>query len=456
MDAQKQRAFVWVVMLYKYHNINGTKGVRMNISHLLLTILAVSIISGCASSGTQYPKISHEDAASFEKLLLDKYVARSQKVAPEKLYVQPTNKKEKCKLPTSSDQLQRRNFKAYWDGDCKNGYAYGLGRDIAISDTHHVEEITIHDGTFDYKQKPIIFYDFVNNFVRYEFRGENMFEKTGLTEKYDIQNNNLNVLHTTEKWNGIDNQLWIHSSPLGPKKTYGNGSNGVIFEFQDATGIPAKSDDAVYVVEIKNYQSVKGGVAIARYGNGQIRHFKIGSTGQKSLVQIPKSYTDHIEAKRQEIYNAIPQINKHLEFVKRTEREYLYLACNGQHKIKGLDKKTATKICNWRNEMQPMYQAAIENSKKQLEQLLQSVEKAENERVLKQKIAQQQRTIEQQRNQQSMSEITNSLNSLSNSLRSSAAQTQQFMQPMPIYQPAPLGSSDRINCITTGPVTSCR
>ena len=106
--------------------------------------------------------------------------------------------------------------------------------------------------------------------------------------------------------------------------------------------------------------------------------------------------------------------------------------------------------------MQPMYQAAIENAKKQLEQRLQSVEKAENERALKQKIAQQQRTIEQQRNQQAMSEITNSLNSLSNSLRSSAAQTQQFIQPMPVYQPAPLGSSGRINCITTGPLTSCR
>jgi len=444
------------VMLYKNQNINGTKGVRMNISSLLLTIFAVSIISGCASTGTQYPKISHEEAESFEKSLLDKHVASSPRTASEKLYVQPINKNEKCKLPTSSDQLQRRNFKAYWDGDCKNGYAHGLGRDIAISDTHHIEEITIHDGTFEYKQQPTIFYDFVNNFVVYAFHGVNQFEKISLTEKYEIGNNNLSVVHAIEKGDQKGNLLWIHSSPLNPKKTYGNASNGVVFEFQDATGIPAKYDDTVYVVEMKNYQHVQGGVAIAKYGNGQIRHFKIGSTGQKSLVQIPKSYTDHIETKRQEIYNAIPQINNAIDHVKKIEREYLYLACNGKHKINGLDIKIATKICNWRKEMQPMYQAAIENAKKQLEQRLQSVEKAENERALKQKIAQQQRTIEQQRNQQAMSEITNSLNSLSNSLRSSAAQTQQFIQPMPVYQPAPLGSSGRINCITTGPLTSCR
>lgn len=57
---------------------------------------------------------------------------------PEKLYTQPVNKTEPCKLPTDKSQLERNNFRAYWDGTCKNGYAYGLGRDIALSDTHHL------------------------------------------------------------------------------------------------------------------------------------------------------------------------------------------------------------------------------------------------------------------------------------------------------------------------------
>lgn len=428
----------------------------MNIYYLLLTIVAVSIISGCASPGNQFPKISHEEAASFEKSLMYKHVAPSPRTASEKLYVQPINKNEKCKLPTTSDQLQRRNFKAYWDGDCKNGYAFGLGRDISISDTHHVEEITIHNGTFEYKQQPSILHDFVNNIFGYVYHGRNEFETFIFTEIYEITNNALNVTYTSGKIDDKGNELKVQSSPLSPKKLYVNTSNGVVFEFQDSTGIPSKSDDVVYSVNIKNHEDVPGGVAIEKYGDGQIRHLKIGSTGEISLVQIPKTYIDHIEAKRQEIYNAIAESNKHLEFVKRTEREYLNLACNGNHKIEGLDNSTATKVCNWRNDLQPMYQAAIENSKKQLEERLQIVEKSENERMLKQQIAQQQGVIEQQRNQQAMSEITNNLNNLSNSLRNSAAQTQQFIHPMPVYQPALIGSSGRINCITTGPLTSCR
>ena len=428
----------------------------MNNSPLLLSLLAFSILSGCASTGTSLPTISHEEAAAFEKSLVDNYVAPSANDFPKPLYNQPVNKKVACKLPTSEDQIQRRNFRQFWDGECKNGYAFGLGRDISISDTHHYEEITIHNGTGEYKNQPIIFYDFVNHSVKYVYKGINSFESATLTEQYTINNNALNVIHIAQLMDENANEWAVSFSPLVPIKKYINVSNGVRFYFLDRTSIPAKSDDIVYEVNITNFSNIPGGVGILKSGDGRIKHFKIENTGQKSLVHIPKSYTDHIEAKRQEVYQAISKINQFIENVKRTEREYLHFACNGNYKIEGLDINTATKVCNWRNELQPMYQAAIENSKKQLQERLEIVEKAENERALKQQIAQQQRVIEQQRNQQSMNEITNSLNNLSNSLRSSAMQTQQFIQPMPIYQPAPLGSSGRINCITTGPLTSCR
>ncbi len=428
----------------------------MNTSPLLLSLLAFSILSGCASTGSSLPTISHEEAAAFEKSLVDNYVAPSVNDFPKPLYNQPLNKKVACKLPTSEDQIQRRNFKQFWDGECKNGYAFGLGRDISISDTHHYEEITIHNGTGEYKNQPIIFYDFVNHLVKYEYKGNNPLERATFTEQYAINNNSLNVNHAAELMDENANLWAVNSSPLIPIKKYMSASKGVIFSFLDRTSVPAKSDDIVYEVSMTNYNLTPGGLGIIKSGDGRIKHFKIENTGQKSLVHIPKSYTDHIEAKRQEIYQAIPRINQFIENAKRTEREYLHFACNDDYKVEGLDSITATKVCNWRNDLQPMYQAAIENSKRQLQERLEIVEKAESERALKQQIAQQQRVIEQQRNQQAMNEITNSLNNLSNSLRNSAMQTQQFIQPMPIYQPAPLGSSGRINCITTGPLTSCR
>ena len=425
---------------------------------ILYLILAVSIISGCASSGGRIPAISHEEAAAFEK---SSYVPTSKNDTSETIYNQPVNKKEGCKLPITAEQLQRRNFKQYWDGECKDGYAYGLGRDIAVSDTHHLEEITIYDVSGEASNQPSIFYDFVNNFVGYGFDGGSDigFNKIGFLERYNIVNNELDVTHTLIREDKNGNSLQIMSSPLGSKKYYVNASNGVSFVFLDQSALPLKHDDVAVTMEIKNSKGIQGGVAIVKYGNGQVRHIKIEGSGQKSLVQIPESYITHILSKYQEIQNAIPEMNRYIEFAKRTEREYLHLACNGTHEIKGLDNKTATKICNWRNELQPMYLAAIERSKKQMEQQLHAVEKAENERMLKEKIAQQQAVIENQQRQQAWSEINNSLNNLSNSLQNSAMRTQQMMQSMPVYQPyqpAPIGSSGRINCITTGPLTSCR
>jgi len=424
--------------------------------NILYLILAVSIISGCASSGVRIPTISHEEAAAFEK---SSYVPKSKDDTSGMIYNQPVNKKEGCKLPTSNNQLQRRNFKQYWDGECKDGYAFGLGRDISISDTHHYAEITIHNGTGKYFEQPVIFYDFVNNFVKYSFRGGSNFSEISLNEEYNIANHELIVTHKIIRTDKNGNTLLFMSSPLVPKKYHVNVSNGVAFHFLDQTAMPLKHDDVAVTMEIKNSKGIQGGVAIVKFKNGQVRHVKIESSGQKSLVQIPESYITHILSKYQEIQNAIPEMNRYIEFAKRTEREYMHLACNGTHEIEGLDNKTATKICNWRNELQPMYLAAIERAKKQMEQQLHAVEKAENERMQKEKIAQQQAAIEQQQRQQAWNEINNSLNNLSNSLQNSAMRTQQMMQSMPVYQPQPIqpiGSSGRINCITTGPLTSCR
>ena len=112
-----------------------------------LTLFSIVILSaGCATTNSQFRSVKYSEAIEFEQSL---GALTNMPSPPEKLYVQPLNKSEPCKLPTSKEQQERKNFKAYWDGQCKNGYAYGLGRDIAISDTHHYEEITIHDGNGD-------------------------------------------------------------------------------------------------------------------------------------------------------------------------------------------------------------------------------------------------------------------------------------------------------------------
>ena len=126
-------------------------------------LVSIASVVACATSayaGSKPKAINYQEASEFERSLLARPAAAPP--PPEKLYVQPANKTEPCKLPTTRDQLERPNFRAYWDGECRNGFAFGLGRDIAMSDTHHVEEITIHDGTGGDWSAPRVDYDFVN------------------------------------------------------------------------------------------------------------------------------------------------------------------------------------------------------------------------------------------------------------------------------------------------------
>ena len=49
-------------------------------------------------------------------------------------YFQPKNKKEPCKVYMAYDSQKDESSKLFWDGQCKNGYAHGMGRLIPRSD----------------------------------------------------------------------------------------------------------------------------------------------------------------------------------------------------------------------------------------------------------------------------------------------------------------------------------
>ena len=83
------------------------------------------------------------------------------KLGEDLVWNQPVNKSVKCLLPISKKFLSEPNAKQYWDGRCKRGYAYGLGRDIAISDYSHREEILYHDKNKKTDYGPFVFRDYL-------------------------------------------------------------------------------------------------------------------------------------------------------------------------------------------------------------------------------------------------------------------------------------------------------
>lgn len=435
---------------------------------LLSFIALMPSLSGAQQYSSQARPINYDEASAFERSLKANEVPPLQKA--EQMYTQPVNKKVPCKLPTTKDQVERRNFRAYWDGQCKNGYAYGLGRDIAISDTHHMEEITMHDGSEDSSRATAVTYDFVNNQVRYHVSGGEYPESSDVNEAIYDTMNGFNVLYTIMTVDRLGNSLGMQFSPFSPVRILLDVESQIVYRFtQNTLASAASPSEVTFISEIINPKTrTPGGVSVVRYGNGQVQHLLIEGS-QKSLVQLPDDYLSHLNEKLSEAWNAQQAANLNVEPARQMEREYLHMVCNGKYSISGLDNETSTLICTWRDKFKTPYANALAKYKQQLEEMRQKTEALEQQRQAQQQLAAQQKESQQQLalQQQALNkqqtelaakEVMDALGALGQQMRNSGQQMLQgvMRQPAPQFTPfAPIGGN-RINCINVGAITSCR
>ncbi|WP_157384028.1 hypothetical protein, partial [Pseudomonas asplenii] len=62
-------------------------------------------------------------------------------------WIQPVNHKESCRIFLEKPAAQVMVVeKAYWDGNCKDGYAYGLGREFMITDVSTGSWVSTYPG----------------------------------------------------------------------------------------------------------------------------------------------------------------------------------------------------------------------------------------------------------------------------------------------------------------------
>ncbi len=127
----------------------------MKLTKLLLIALTLTISIGCATKvNLDDPSIpmKHEKAIyQFEENYIAEYNATVKKVTYNDEWVQPDNKEEACL--TFSSVLEGMqlistipNFETYWDGECKDGYAYGLGREFTYNDDFTVITLAEYAG----------------------------------------------------------------------------------------------------------------------------------------------------------------------------------------------------------------------------------------------------------------------------------------------------------------------
>ena len=432
---------------------------------LLLT--SFSILALCSSVYAQEIKpVGYDEASFFERALLAR--DRPSIEIPKKIFTQPINKKESCKLPTTSDQLGRSNFRAYWDGDCKNGYAFGLGRDIAISDTHHMEEIVIHNGTgLWYKGMPAVTYDFVNNSVRYWVVGEKFPELSGLSESMSNSISGFSVNYRAAKVYPDGSMSTVDFSPFSPWRFYQEVDQRIVYRFSDHALAPfVDYSQNTFVMEVVDPKDGKvGGVAIVRFGKDKVQHFQIEGDNKK-IVTASEEYVSHLQGKYRNLLDVVRSIN--VEEARKIEREYLYFACNGKHRIDKLGRDVSSKSCNWRDRFKEPYEKSLAKYNQEVEQIKLKAESAlrnaEAQRISDQQRDAQQRQLEAQREiqsreqtQQGLQGVVNLLSQMGQGMQESSRQFIQPIQiPTPQATPFPSIGRNRTSCVTVGLVTNCR
>ncbi|MGB3394162.1 MAG: hypothetical protein WA956_07750 [Stenotrophomonas sp.] len=420
----------------------------------LLAIVVVLAGSAAPAHAARKPKaISLREAMAFEHSLQAR--ASTPLVQPEVLYVQPVNKREPCQLPTSRDQLDRPNFRAYWDGECKNGFAFGLGRDIAISDTHHMEEITVHDGAGGIGLRPHVGYDHVAKHVSYAMLGSQPPAGVWLQETMDNAPAGLQQYQELTVTDESGRAQIAVTYSFNPVRFYVSTEGNVAWKFTDYSAVPVMGPTAPrFTMEVLDSQTkVPGGVAVGYLANGEERHVRYVN-GVTQPVRLPADYVNHLRAKYQEVLNATSRASADLQRAQQIEREYLFKACNGKSGINGLDTATYTKICTWRDQFKEAYATASAQYQRQLEDMRQQATNAEQQRLIQNQIAMQQQMLQQQQDQQRWNELNQSSQQLQQ-------RTQQIMQGVnswqaPQVQPiAPVGGN-RVTCTTVGRITTCR
>ncbi len=357
----------------------------MKLSTKLGITVVMTSLTACASGPR---KVSMVEIMTLENQVTTAAKNQSVPLQPENFYAQPVNKSESCKLLVRKDQLERKNFRTYWDGDCKDGYAYGLGREIALSDTHHVEKITIQNGDGDSSGQPSRVIDYVKNFGSYGVNRATFPTFSGYTEQITNNHTGFSIQYRAGASDNKGSRLYQESSPFDPVKATFNTSHGnpdyILFDYSE---LPNTSDGVQMILAAADPITLNPlGFQVVSRRNGMIQHqqVKANSTKISGLVQLPPEYIAQLLEKIGEAQSAVQQSAIDAAKAQQMEREYLYMACAADYSIKGMppkDMEIARKICTWRDQWKEPYAMAETRYKEEMERKQQKVAQAEQQRA---------------------------------------------------------------------------
>lgn len=422
------------------------------------------LLTACASTGSYSPaKVKQMPASEFQAYLDHDLAQRNILGTPVQASVEAhwedTQQKD-CKIWASPDfRLRDPSVTFFWDGECRDGYAYGLGREFSIGKNIYVEAVGEYTGV---KTIPNYYYEFHKNqklFILGDLSRNN-------TDRLTLQRglDNDNVVMNSINFEDFKNQETYRNIMINNYNIH----SGI---YQSAGGL------AIVFRNLGDDPLIKEDMYI-KFNGKDVYGFQFDQNGSKQFTDLrtsPATLTNPSENLKQFISNKLEYIqnelqSRHADTVNRfnlaTKKvdQYINSACSAKP-LQGIDKDTFYAICS-PNKSLSLLQVQIDQGIAYAnQQKLQRLEHAK-QLAIKQQIAAQQAAhnarVSEENWLATLGAISSASNTIANSYYQRAQATNNMSNSMgqgPIYTVPNFGLNNRkaeFNCFSFGQSTNCK
>ena len=319
---------------------------KIRYKQIVISSIGAILFSACAGGQPSIPKVTVQEVDKYEKQYLQEYKKIKQNYKSNNIvkWLQASNKKEPCKMyvgtSPQNDRTKDSEYKIFWDGKCKNGYAYGLGREFERGTLTNMEALAIYSGKKEEPKYYIQKYNLNNILMEGDLNN-------GYSVKTFIKDEGLNfdIGYQYGFFGSKDLQpaLIIYSSPFSDNLAFIKAYPNFYYQILDFTN--NEFDTRKY--EFAIFQNKKpNGFGFTSFKNGYINAGEIKNGTLVRKVQLPKSYFD----KANTIFTEIKQAGqKALEAQKQAwivKKQYKQKICKDNIKVDFIDNNEYKEICH--------------------------------------------------------------------------------------------------------------
>lgn len=408
--------------------------------NIFLILICISM-SACATTAPSLTRISEKETTSFiEKIdsvsdsdmkLVDTTfgIAVGRIDWPENEWIQPLNKVEKCTVRVFGGERywEDGDFQAYWDGDCRQGRAYGVGRTFQI----HNGELSSTLETYQLGNSlPVYHLDVNYDLNTVSYHGIDNTAHSARSYSYESASGEKRVALVDMIIDDSEKRIFRRTSRSGDDISFSSVDlpNGYQYvRSQDINPIRYSTEWGIRDRSQKNL-----GYSVGVYQNqlsSNIVHTKFrGKSSVSDPVKLPESYLNHIS----DVHNGVDSKYRNFEqsFQSTTAAISIYKRriCKGDVAVDYIDNEIYGRICLENGELDPFQAVAEKNLKAQ------EIRHENDRATINRQIAQrnQNQQIAAAKRARDVEALNQSLNNFSESMRQA---TNDIRNNMNSYQP---------------------